>query len=95
MAAKVTRSKYEQDLTSSLNLLLKNNLKERRKLARYVGICDRTVRNWLHEQTCPSGYDLILLMQYSNLTFDVVLELILGQEAAREVCIYMKENNIY
>lgn len=60
-----------------------------------MDVCDRTVRNWLHERTKPSGYDLILLMQYSQTMLNVVLGLILGEEIANELVAYVDLKNRY
>jgi hypothetical protein len=46
-----------------------------KNLARLTDTNERAVRNWFEGKNGPSGKSLILLMQHSDATFSVVLEL--------------------
>lgn len=93
MKPKTDRFKYKKCFANTLQSLLKDDLQERKKLANHLKICDRTIRNWIYEKTQPNAYDLILLMQYSQLIFYMVLELILEEEDAKMIIYYIQSKH--
>lgn len=90
MKSKSDRFKYKKCFAETLQSLLRDDLQERKRLSNHLKVCDRTVRNWIHEKTQPSAYDLILLMKYSQLIFYMVLELILKEDDAKKIIYYIQ-----
>lgn len=43
-------------------------------IMRWTGACERTVKNWLSEESAPSGEHLIELMRHSDCILRVVLQ---------------------
>ncbi|AWM79335.1 hypothetical protein DKL61_02600 [Gammaproteobacteria bacterium ESL0073] len=92
---KINIVEYEKYFVDTLHQLFNSDLLERKKLTRHIGVCDRTIRNWLHNQTKPNSYDLILLMNYSKAVFDIVLKIILDENVANEIICYMQLKGIH